>query len=858
MKKQGSLPIRVMGYAMALQAWLCGDSRPDWVGHLRPDAATAFSEGLRYLERTADSLLRPDNLRRADADSITRLLDQLEQGPPSARVAALWELARRQTDADKAVPVIVRLHGGSAGRHPRRGRSHAGRTWPVNRRCSPAARSCFGRLRGRGPHNGRLCSRETAAAACACGGSADRSARRSFDARDRGLVVGAIRRGRSAGAAAPARPFEGRTWALLRGDRLPGVCRSAISPDPEAELRQLVESCDPDLRQQAEHLLPESGTIGIPPRRLGMVALGGWGDVTTSSAGGSQLRSRKRLTKRWNLHSRIVPALVRLPHLAALDVQRRQPAVAVTPGVDALEIAEVEDLAALLRGVADDGGLAGTVRAGLADFHRVPEKRLRRLGRKRQVGQIVAVNVEVPLRLVEQPAAAQELDVRRRECPRAAAMPYDSSVALPPNISQSTYNSRLAVVDLQHHFVVIAQQRDQAALPPELQQPLDRAAAVGAAVDVVAQRDDRVVRLRPDRRQQRLQRGQAAVDVADGNGARRRPRYAESSISHAFVMPTRSMRGTPKCHYNRPAWSLYNARQLDSAPDASVMAMIRRILCIGLMLSARLATLAGRLVGQEPAAGNPDPSPCPPWAENSSGPTNCSSTNGASSGTCSPDTAGCWTSTNLRHASGTYDECLAALEQIKHDRHLPPMKGKAVVVLHGLGRSRASMDSLCQYLREKGGYEVFNVEYPSTQYDMAEHARSLRHIIDNLHGIEEINFVGHSMGNIVIRHYLGDLARQDPTKQSPNAAAADRRAKARFGRFVMLAPPNQGALLADDVRRQRPVQGDRRRRGPATRPRLARTGKTARHARLSSSASSPAERETTRATTRCCRATTTA
>ncbi len=53
------------------------------------------------------------------------------------------------------------------------------------------------------------------------------------------------------------------------------------------------------------------------------------------------------------------------------------------------------------------------------------------------------------------------------------------------------------------------------------------------------------------------------------------------------------------------------------------------------------------------------------------------------------------------------------------------------------------------------------------------------------------------MGNIVIRHYLGDLARQDPTKQSANAAAADRRAKRRFGRFVMLGPPNQGALLAE-------------------------------------------------------------
>jgi pimeloyl-ACP methyl ester carboxylesterase len=224
--------------------------------------------------------------------------------------------------------------------------------------------------------------------------------------------------------------------------------------------------------------------------------------------------------------------------------------------------------------------------------------------------------------------------------------------------------------------------------------------------------------------------------------------------------------------------------------------MIRRFLCVIVVLLARLLALGGRLVGQETPTGNPDQLPLPTlggkqfWADElffhqwriqrNVFTQNCRLLDGR----------------NRRHASGDYERCVAVLERIKHDRDLPPMTGKAVVVLHGLGRSRASMDSLCRYLRENGGYEVFNVEYPSTQYDMAEHARALRHIVNHLHGIQEINFVGHSMGNIVVRHYLGDLARQDPLKQRANDAAADRRAKARFGRFVMLGPPNQGALLA--------------------------------------------------------------
>jgi pimeloyl-ACP methyl ester carboxylesterase len=225
--------------------------------------------------------------------------------------------------------------------------------------------------------------------------------------------------------------------------------------------------------------------------------------------------------------------------------------------------------------------------------------------------------------------------------------------------------------------------------------------------------------------------------------------------------------------------------------------MIRRMMWVGLMLSASLATLTGRAAGQEPEVNAPMPLPMPTlggkqfWADElhfhhwriqrNVFNEQCRLLDGR----------------NMRYASGTYDECLAVLERIKRDRHLPPMKGKAVVVLHGLGRSRASMDSLCRYLHDKGHYEIFNIEYPSTRSDMAQHARTLRHLINHLDGIEEINFVAHSMGNIVIRHYLGDLERQDPAKQSANAAAADRRAKMRFGRFVMLGPPNQGALLAE-------------------------------------------------------------
>ena len=139
-----------------------------------------------------------------------------------------------------------------------------------------------------------------------------------------------------------------------------------------------------------------------------------------------------------------------------------------------------------------------------------------------------------------------------------------------------------------------------------------------------------------------------------------------------------------------------------------------------------------------------------------------------------------------RHGWGTFEQCREMLERIKRERGLQPMSGRAVVVLHGLIRSHDSMEPLCEYLESHGDYTVVNVGYASTRRPIAEHARSLARLIENLDGIEEINFVCHSMGNIVVRHYLAD--------QSDPATGTLR--EDRIKRMVMLAPPNHGSYLA--------------------------------------------------------------
>ena len=135
---------------------------------------------------------------------------------------------------------------------------------------------------------------------------------------------------------------------------------------------------------------------------------------------------------------------------------------------------------------------------------------------------------------------------------------------------------------------------------------------------------------------------------------------------------------------------------------------------------------------------------------------------------------------------GSFEDCLARLERVKREQDLPPMRGKGVVLLHGLAAPCWSMKQLGRYLHKHGGYEVFPMDYSSLRSSVDDHARSLASVIGHLQGIESIDLVGHSMGNIVIRRYLaGDSSPTRGWRPDP-----------RIHRIVMIAPPNNGSIAA--------------------------------------------------------------
>lgn len=136
-----------------------------------------------------------------------------------------------------------------------------------------------------------------------------------------------------------------------------------------------------------------------------------------------------------------------------------------------------------------------------------------------------------------------------------------------------------------------------------------------------------------------------------------------------------------------------------------------------------------------------------------------------------------------RHASGSLEECQAQLTEIRRKKKLPPMKGRAIVLLHGIFRSSYSLKWFGGQLAEEDCLPVA-MDYPSTQVSIPEAAEYLHSVLSSLDGVETIDIITHSMGGLVVRAYLAEHA-PDP----------------RIRRMVMIATPNQGAEMADLLKR---------------------------------------------------------
>ena len=131
--------------------------------------------------------------------------------------------------------------------------------------------------------------------------------------------------------------------------------------------------------------------------------------------------------------------------------------------------------------------------------------------------------------------------------------------------------------------------------------------------------------------------------------------------------------------------------------------------------------------------------------------------------------------------TGNEAACRAEFARLEATGRIPAVHGDAVIVLHGLGENRASMQPLVKHLRSRLDATVMTFGYASPRANIDDHGAALGRVVASLPQATRISFVGHSLGNLVVRRWMHLAPAPDLT---------------RVHRMVMLGAPNQGSDLA--------------------------------------------------------------
>ena len=106
--KRGALSSQVVGYALALLAMIQNNQKPEWRNELRQDAFDSLVKGIKFLNKTEDSIFEPEK-PILDQWTLEECIYRLGTKSDTNQLAALWQLKDtldEELDARVVEPVI--------------------------------------------------------------------------------------------------------------------------------------------------------------------------------------------------------------------------------------------------------------------------------------------------------------------------------------------------------------------------------------------------------------------------------------------------------------------------------------------------------------------------------------------------------------------------------------------------------------------------------------------------------------------------------------------------------------------------------------------------------------------------------
>lgn len=141
-----------------------------------------------------------------------------------------------------------------------------------------------------------------------------------------------------------------------------------------------------------------------------------------------------------------------------------------------------------------------------------------------------------------------------------------------------------------------------------------------------------------------------------------------------------------------------------------------------------------------------------------------------------------------RH-EGTFEECRKAFIKYIEAYEIGRQKGHMIVMLPGLGESKNIFKPLWRESIKDNQFMAAAVNYPTTQKGIGGHVRQLEFFLNHLEDVDQVSFVTHGIGSIVLRALL--------------TLNSDWKQRMKIGRIVEVQPMNHGSRLLAKLSRNK-------------------------------------------------------